>query len=57
MLFTVVSQIWLLMGQLHTVRQYNSPALLPMHTFILLKVVRVFVCLHETQGSVEEKAW
>lgn len=31
------------MGQLHTVRQYSSTALFPMHTFMLLMVAKVHV--------------
>lgn len=31
------------MGQLHTLRQYDSTALLPMHTFMLLMIVKVYV--------------
>lgn len=41
--YTIFSQILLLMGQLHTVRYYNSTALLLMHIFMLLMVARVYV--------------
>lgn len=41
--YTIFGQILLLMGQLHTLRQHDSTALLPMLTFMLLMAVKVYV--------------